>query len=257
DEVLRIGREIAEALAAAHERGLIHRDIKPANVWLEGAGAHAKLLDFGLARAAETDAPLTQQGSILGTPAFMAPEQATGVALDGRCDLFSLGCVLYRMCTGRLPFEGTSSVSILMAIVGTEPAAPLDVFAGVPEPLSRLIMQLLSKKPAERPASAHAVIEALNAIQPIPRESDTLVAVTPGRVRERIPDTQVMQPSPAQPGSASATPAAVSPARRGRSWILALAATGLAIILGTSAWMISPLLFRSGNQGNLQLSADP
>jgi serine/threonine protein kinase len=257
NEVLRIGREIAEALSAAHDRGLIHRDIKPANVWLEGPGAHVKLLDFGLARAAETDAPLTQQGSIVGTPAFMAPEQATGGALDGRCDLFSLGCVLYRMCTGRLPFEGTSGVSILMAIVGKEPATPLDVFAGVPEPLSRLIMLLLSKKPAERPASAHAVIEALNTIQPIPREIDTLVAVTPGRVTERICSTQIIQPSPTQTGSAGALPAAVSPAKRGRSWILVLAAAGLAIVLGTGAWMISPLLYRSDDQGNLQPAANP
>jgi serine/threonine protein kinase len=257
DEVLRIGREIAEALAAAHERGLIHRDIKPANVWLEGAGAHVRLLDFGLARAAETDAPLTQQGSIVGTPAFMAPEQATGGALDRRCDLFSLGCVLYRICTGRLPFEGTSGVSILMAIVGTEPAAPLDVFAGVPDPLSRLIMQLLSKKPADRPASAHAVIEALNAIPPIPRASDTVVAVAPGRVTEQIQSTQIMQPSPTHRGGTNASPAAVSPAKRGRSWIPALGVAGLAIVLGLVAWMISSLLYHSDDQGNLQPAPNP
>ena len=246
NDVLRIGREIAEALAAAHDRGLIHRDIKPANVWLEGARAHVKLLDFGLARAAETDAPLTQQGNIVGTPAFMAPEQATGGALDGRCDLFSLGCVLYRICTGRLPFEGTSSVSILMAIVGEEPAAPQDVFASVPEPLSRLIMQLLAKKPAERPASAHAVIEALNAIQPLPRERDTVVAVTPGRVTERISSTQITQPSPTLPANAGDPPSAgMSRATRGRAWMLVLAATSLAIVLGTGVWFLTPLLNHS------------
>src|SRR5262249_27717391 len=99
-EVLRIGREIAEGLAAAHERGLIHRGIKPANVWLEGEKGVAKLLDFGLARSAGDGTQLTTAGAIVGTPAYMAPEQATGGGVDARCDLFSLGCVLYRLCTG-------------------------------------------------------------------------------------------------------------------------------------------------------------
>ena len=103
-EVLRIGREIAEGLAAAHEQGLIHRDIKPANIWLEEGTGRVKILDFGLARSAEEAGRLTQDGTILGTPAFMAPEQAMGGSqVDHRSDLFSLGCVLYRMVTGRAP----------------------------------------------------------------------------------------------------------------------------------------------------------
>src|SRR5580658_9826283 len=99
-EVLRIGREIAEALGAAHASGLIHRDIKPGNIWLEAPRGRVKILDFGLARAASQDAGLTQQGAIVGTPAYMAPEQARGASVDARCDLFSLGVVLYRLCTG-------------------------------------------------------------------------------------------------------------------------------------------------------------
>ena len=93
-EVVRIGRETAEGLAAAHDKGLIHRDIKPANIWLEGKKGRVKILDFGLARAAADDSHLTQTGAILGTPAYMAPEQAGGEKVDPRCDLFSLGCVL-------------------------------------------------------------------------------------------------------------------------------------------------------------------
>jgi serine/threonine protein kinase len=91
---LRIAREMAEGLAAAHQQGLIHRDIKPGNVWLEAPKGRVKILDFGLARAAADDTHLTQSGAIVGTPAFMAPEQARGEKVDGRCDLFSLGVVL-------------------------------------------------------------------------------------------------------------------------------------------------------------------
>src|SRR5258707_1314021 len=93
-ETVRIGREVAAAPAAAHEAGLIHRDIKPANIWLEDDG-RVKILDFGLARRVETNQPLTQEGEVLGTPAYMSPEQAWGDAVDFRSDLFSLGTVLY------------------------------------------------------------------------------------------------------------------------------------------------------------------
>src|SRR5262245_5167376 len=109
-EVLRIGRETAEGLAAAHEAGLIHRDIKPANLWLEGDKARVKILDFGLARASADQSQLTQTGAIIGTPAFMAPEQATGEKVGPQSDLFSLGCVLYRLCTGNMPFRGKDTI---------------------------------------------------------------------------------------------------------------------------------------------------
>ncbi|MBM4073393.1 MAG: serine/threonine protein kinase [Planctomycetes bacterium] len=110
-QVARVGRQVALGLAAAHDQGLIHRDIKPANIWLEASTgresgeSHVKILDFGLARALADDMHLTQPGAILGTPAYMAPEQARGEAVDHRCDLFSLGVVLYRLATGRLPFR--------------------------------------------------------------------------------------------------------------------------------------------------------
>lgn len=139
-EVLRMGREIAIGLEAAHARGLIHRDIKPANIWLEfsrdpkgsatalASGSRlnetgrVKLLDFGLARSAGgDDAHLTQTGVILGTPAFMSPEQARGEQVDPRSDLFSLGCVLYRMATGLLPFQGRDMVSTLLSLANDHP----------------------------------------------------------------------------------------------------------------------------------------
>ncbi len=114
-QAARIGRQIALGLADAHARGLIHRDVKPGNIWLDSAHqGRVKLLDFGLARGgSEDDHQLTQSGTIVGTPAYMAPEQARGEKVDHRADLFSLGVVLYRLTTGRLPFRGDNTLSVL------------------------------------------------------------------------------------------------------------------------------------------------
>src|SRR5262249_7212442 len=114
-EAVRITRETAEALVAAHKKGLIHRDIKPANLWLEAPQATAKVLDFGLARRGQ-EAALTAPGCVVGTASYMAPEQARGEECDGRADLFSLGCVLYEMCTGTKPFSGKDILAILHSL---------------------------------------------------------------------------------------------------------------------------------------------
>jgi WD40 repeat protein/tRNA A-37 threonylcarbamoyl transferase component Bud32 len=163
-EVLRIGREMAEGLQAAHEGGLIHRDIKPGNIWLEGKRGRVKILDFGLARAAKGESQLTQQGAIVGTPAYMAPEQAEGKAVDHRCDLFSLGCVLYRMTTGQAPFKGSDTLSILRSVAIESPQPPRQINPAVPAGLSDLILRLLGKRPEDRPASAQEVAERLAAL---------------------------------------------------------------------------------------------
>jgi hypothetical protein len=164
-EVIRIGREAALGLAAAHEKGLIHRDIKPANLWLEANTGRVKILDFGLAREAQGGTQLTPSGVIVGTPAYMAPEQAGGRPVDARCDLFSLGCVLYQAATGTPPFKGADMVSTLLAVMATDPKAPHELRPDIPEPLSRLIMALLAKDPAGRPASAETVAEILTDLQ--------------------------------------------------------------------------------------------
>jgi WD40 repeat protein/serine/threonine protein kinase len=165
-QVLRIGRELAEGLAAAHRRGLVHRDIKPANIWLEGAGARVKILDFGLARAVhEIDADLRAGGAVLGTPAYMAPEQAAGERADQRADLFSLGLVLYRMATGSAPFSGTNVPAIQRALASECPRAPRDVNRDVPPALSHLVLRMLAREPSQRPATAAAVAEDLAMIQ--------------------------------------------------------------------------------------------
>lgn len=172
--LIKVAREVADGLAAAHAQGLIHRDIKPGNVWLEGDPAapdlaqqirRVKILDFGLARSiAADDSHLTASGAVLGTPAYMSPEQARGEPLDGRSDLFSLGVMLYRMATGRLPFRGPTSMAVLIALT-TEAPPPVKTLAPqIPTAVANLIDRLLSKEPADRPQSAAEVSATLRQI---------------------------------------------------------------------------------------------
>jgi eukaryotic-like serine/threonine-protein kinase len=172
-EVLRIGRQIAEGLAVAHARGLIHRDIKPANVWLETPsplpstqeGGRVKIVDFGLVRPAQTDAALTRTGTVVGTPGYMAPEQAHGQPVDGRSDLFSLGCVLYRASTGEPPFSGPDVISTLVAVTSAQPPPPGQRDPTLPAGFSKLVMRLLAKRPTDRLESAAEVAAALAALE--------------------------------------------------------------------------------------------
>src|SRR5262249_24072442 len=130
-EIVRVGAEAAAGLAAAHSRGLIHRDIKPANLLLEATTGRVKLTDFGLARAGE-DARLTQTGVIAGTPHYMAPEQARWEPLDARTDLFSLGSVLYALCTGHAPFPGEAAVAVLYNVCQESPRPILEQNPTIP-----------------------------------------------------------------------------------------------------------------------------
>jgi len=162
-QILRLGREIARGLAAAHEKGLIHRDIKPANIWLETvvdeSGSNkkiyrVKLLDFGMARLQEQTQGLTRHGMVVGTPFYMSPEQATSSKIDARSDLFSLGVVLYQLSTGILPFQGETAISVMSALIKETPRAVHEVNTEIPRKLSRLIERLLAKLPDGRPPTA-------------------------------------------------------------------------------------------------------
>ncbi len=159
-EILRIGMQAAAALAAAHAQGLIHRDIKPANILLENGVERVKITDFGLARAA-ADASISQSGIIAGTPQYMAPEQARGEALDSRTDLFSLGSVLYAMCTGRAPFRAVSSVAVLKRVCDESPSPIQEANADIPDWLVALIDKLQAKQPQDRYQSAAEVAELM------------------------------------------------------------------------------------------------
>ena len=163
-EVLRIGREIADGLEAAHAHGLIHRDVKPSNVWLEAGSDRVKILDFGLSRALQSDDRLTRTGYVLGTPEFMSPEQANGRPSDARADLFSLGCVLYLLCTGTSPFKRDGEFDTMLAVARDEPPSPRNLNPALPAATADLILHLLAKDPDRRPRSARAAADALEAL---------------------------------------------------------------------------------------------
>ncbi len=159
-EILRIGMQAAAGLAAAHEQGLVHRDVKPANILLEKGIERAVLTDFGLARAAD-DVTLTRWGVIAGTPQYMSPEQARGEPLDGRSDLFSLGCVLYEMATGVSPFRTDSMLATLRRLVDDAPQSMASIHPELPPWFIAIVDRLLEKNPAARFNSAKEVSELL------------------------------------------------------------------------------------------------
>ncbi len=162
DEAVRVVMEIAAALGEAHRHAILHRDIKPNNIVLTPKG-EAKLLDFGLAKlmADDQDITRTMDGTLLGTPAYMSPEQARGQPLDARSDLFSLGAVLYECLTGRRAFPGASSVGALLEVVSSEPPPPSSITPGVPQRLDAVVRKLLAKDREARYASADDLIADL------------------------------------------------------------------------------------------------
>jgi len=163
DELLRIAIPLTDAVGAAHQRGILHRDLKPANVMLTADG-RVKVLDFGLAKlrealiqadgGAQTTAEATGEGRILGTVAYMSPEQAEGKPLDQRSDVFSLGILLYEMATGQRPFKGDTSVSVISAILKDTPGSVTDLRPDLPRDLARILKHALSKDPEHRYQSA-------------------------------------------------------------------------------------------------------
>jgi hypothetical protein len=173
-EVLRIGREVAEGLSAAHRHGLVHRDIKPDNVFLEGESRSVRIIDFGLAiNAGDEPTNLTVDGAVVGTPAYMAPErigvpEAGDHAVDAKSDLFGLGVILYELLAGRLPFEGHSMVSILAAISRGSPPHLRDVAEDVPPAVADLVMRLIAHNKADRPRDARAVAVEIAALEKSP-----------------------------------------------------------------------------------------
>jgi eukaryotic-like serine/threonine-protein kinase len=166
---LTIVRQIAGVLAAAHAKGIVHRDLKPDNVFLVPdpevpGGERIKLLDFGIAKLAG-DKPTqhkTRTGAVIGTPTYMAPEQCRGVSVDHRADLYSLGCILFELCTGRAPFVGEGAGDVLAAHIHVPVPAMSSLVKGVPVEVERLVQRLLAKQPNERMQTGEEVIKSID-----------------------------------------------------------------------------------------------
>ncbi len=183
DDATRIVRAMCDALASAHERGVIHRDIKPANVLLDDNG-RVVIVDFGIARSNDGDRKLTEAGMLMGTPQYMSPEQIGGRPVDGRADLYACGLVLFEMLTGQPPFDGAQIFDVLRAQVDApvrdlRRARRLHVPSAdeVPERLVHLCLHLLRKDPSDRPATGHDVVAMLDGRLPIPAPPTSVPAL--------------------------------------------------------------------------------
>ncbi len=243
-ESLEVLRQTAEGMAAAHAAGLVHRDIKPANIWLEkktDGAIRVRILDFGLARC-EVEESMTLTGMVVGTPAYMAPEQARGEAVDARADLFSLGAVAYQMVSGKRAFSGSGTLEVLTKIINHDPNSLESETPDVPKSLSDLVKQLLQKNIEERTSSAQVLVEQVKRIQ---RE-------IPLRVSQAFPSTnQTTSKHPAATTNAT-TQRSANSGRRAKlprlSWLVWAGSIAFLILLGV-------LIFRTPN-GTLVVEFD-
>jgi serine/threonine protein kinase len=160
-DILRISAQIASGLAAAHQQGIIHRDIKPANIMLEDSIERVKITDFGLARVIVDHSDLTSQGVVVGTPAYMSPEQVSGDPLDPRSDLFSLGCVMYAMMAGYSPFRGEHPLGIARRVTSQQHVSLAEISKDVPNYFIQIVDRLLAKDPKDRYQTAAALVADL------------------------------------------------------------------------------------------------
>ena len=217
DQVVELGREIAAALAFAHERGIVHRDVKPQNVLL--SEGRAKVTDFGIARSLDVEHGVTQTGTVLGTSNYIAPEQASGQPIDDRSDVYSFGVVLFELLTGTVPFEGESFVAVALQHIN-EPAPPvLERRPDTPPRLARLVDDMLAKDHDARP-SMDEVAGELDAVS-APETGDRTAVVPPPR---RAPRRE----------------------RRRSRWPLVFAVLGLLVLAGAAAGLLLP----EGDGGN-------
>jgi serine/threonine-protein kinase len=244
EQSLDIGIQMAEALDYAHRRGVVHRDVKPANILITAEG-RAKIADFGIAKLAGMQ--LTTAGQMLGTPAFMSPEQFSGAALDGRSDLFSLGAMLYWMFTGEKPFAGDTLTAVSFKVVYTAPIPATQLNPSLPAALDAVLARCLAKNPGERYAAGRDLAADLRAV----KEGRPVTAAPP------VPETEkttlhavpvVATPWPAAPAPAAERTQAVPAAGAGvaATWperkkiIVFAGALALLLLVAGVAWWLWP-----------------
>jgi serine/threonine-protein kinase len=187
-EAVHIVRQVCHALGAAHTAGIVHRDVKPENVFLAGPNATVKVLDFGISKVAEFSDGLTKTGTVMGTPDYMAPEQARGDRVDARADIYAVGAILYRALTGRKPFEGQDPMAILTAVLTQEPERPSTLEPTIPLSLELIVQRTMAKSPNERFSSMDALEQALAPF-------DSPDALPPAPVAAVSPDSSNEPPS--------------------------------------------------------------
>ena len=237
-DIVRVMEDLLTGLQFSHERGVVHRDIKPANVMLTSAG-QAKIADFGIARIESSS--MTQAGTLLGTPAYMSPEQFMGQVVDARSDIYSSGVLLYQLLTGERPFEGGLS-AIMHKALNTEPPWPSQLSVTAPPAFDAVVKRAMAKRPEERYASATAFLEAVRgalhapsapAEDPVVSEDEaTMVAAAPAPPRP-VP----VRAAPAAATPASPAPAVTPPAKRSSPLPMIAAAAAVVVIAGGGgAW---------------------
>jgi eukaryotic-like serine/threonine-protein kinase len=238
-------RQAAEALAHAHERDVVHRDIKPGNILITADG-RVKVTDFGIGKfASATSSDMTRTGQMIGSPAYMSPEQIRGEKVDGRSDLFSLGVVLYELLTGARPFPGESITTLVYQILHTEPRDPREIRSDLPLTTREVMARLLAKQPDRRPPDAREFIRELRRIEKFQRESEMTrraVAAAPAATAASaaapppLPSSRAVT-SPAAPADIPPPPP-VPASRKGLERTIFLLA-GAAIAVGVVLWLAS------------------
>ena len=224
-------RQAAEALAHAHERGVVHRDIKPGNILLTREG-RVKVTDFGIGKfTAATSSDMTRTGQMIGSPAYMSPEQIRGEKIDGRSDLFSLGVVLYELLTGARPFPGESITTLVYQILHTEPRDPREIRSDLPMTTREVMARLLAKQPEKRPADAKEFIRELRRIEKFQRESEMTRRAVPILPAAPAPAPPPASPEPPASPTASTAPGPPPPAAHPSSQRATLAVVLAAIAL--------------------------
>jgi eukaryotic-like serine/threonine-protein kinase len=234
DRVCEIGQKVAEALGYAHQRGVVHRDIKPANILITSKEAHGierpKITDFGVAKLAAGNTTMT--GQMVGTPAFMPPEQFTGAPVDGRSDLFSLGVVLYWMATGEQPFPGESMTAVSYKVVHTEPVPPRKLNPSISAKLESNILKCLAKSPEDRYQTGEDLARELGELRTVSSATGLKPPAIPAAIAGSDPNATLMETfAPTQPGRTAVAQPIESPVAPKKNWNATLLLTTAAIAL--------------------------